>query len=233
MAGLRVRPVFSRRAPGAVGLQNGPLGTLGPPGRAPVNPVSPVDADSKARSPATTGGGRTSRVRSRLPRLAGGHGQLDVQQSIRFYDLLENLNKGRSCSPSSRSSRAASPSSSTRSSSRASRSGSCLPTSSGRPCARRRSPRPQRGALPQAPVGGDALPRRVDLAAEEQPVEWSKIRLNTGSAAEMKKALAALADTKKVYALEARMLGLAPMVCENGELPARRCWSRCRRGATP
>ncbi len=48
-------------------------------------------------------------------------------------------------------------------------------------------------------------------------------RLNNGSAAEMKKALAALADTKKVYALEARMLGLAPMVCENGELPARRC----------
>jgi hypothetical protein len=50
-------------------------------------------------------------------------------------------------------------------------------------------------------------------------VEWSKIRLNIGSAAEMKKALSALADTKKVYALEARMLGLAPMLNENGELP--------------
>ena len=54
---------------------------------------------------------------------------------------------------------------------------------------------------------------------KNNPVEWSKIRLNTGSAAEMKKTLAALADTKKVYALEARMLGLAPMVNENGELP--------------
>jgi hypothetical protein len=51
------------------------------------------------------------------------------------------------------------------------------------------------------------------------PIEWSKLRLNTGSAADMKKTLAALADTKKVYALEARMLGLSPMVNEKGELP--------------
>ena len=35
----------------------------------------------------------------------------------------------------------------------------------------------------------------------------------------MKKSLKALADTKKVYALEARMLGLSPMVNEKGELP--------------
>jgi hypothetical protein len=35
----------------------------------------------------------------------------------------------------------------------------------------------------------------------------------------MKQALKALADTKKVYALEARMLGLTPMLDENGELP--------------
>ena len=35
----------------------------------------------------------------------------------------------------------------------------------------------------------------------------------------MKKTLAELSDTKKVYALEARMLGLAPMLNENGELP--------------
>jgi dynamin family protein len=50
-------------------------------------------------------------------------------------------------------------------------------------------------------------------------IEWSKIRLNTSSAAEMKKTLKALADTKKVYALEARMLGLAPMLNEKGEVP--------------
>src|SRR5688572_5870385 len=51
------------------------------------------------------------------------------------------------------------------------------------------------------------------------PVEWSKVRLNVNSAKDMKQALKALADTKKVYALEARMLGLAPMLNENGEAP--------------
>src|SRR5688572_27988953 len=51
------------------------------------------------------------------------------------------------------------------------------------------------------------------------PVEWSKVRLNVSSAADMKKALKALADVKKVYALEARMLGLAPMLNEDGEAP--------------
>jgi len=54
---------------------------------------------------------------------------------------------------------------------------------------------------------------------KNMPVEWSKVRLNVNSAADMKKALKALADTKKVYALEARMLGLAPMLNEKGELP--------------
>src|SRR4029077_10383561 len=34
-----------------------------------------------------------------------------------------------------------------------------------------------------------------------------------------KKSLSALADTKKVYALEARMLGLPPMANDRGELP--------------
>jgi hypothetical protein len=28
-------------------------------------------------------------------------------------------------------------------------------------------PRPERGAVPEAPLGRDALPRRIDLAAEE------------------------------------------------------------------
>jgi Dynamin family len=54
---------------------------------------------------------------------------------------------------------------------------------------------------------------------KNMPIEWSKIRLNTNSAADMKKSLKALADTKKVYALEARMLGLAPMANEKGEMP--------------
>jgi hypothetical protein len=54
---------------------------------------------------------------------------------------------------------------------------------------------------------------------KNMPVEWSKVRLNVNSAKDMKQALKALADTKKVYALEARMLGLAPMLNEQGELP--------------
>ena len=63
------------------------------------------------------------------------NGHLDVQQSIRFYDLLENLNKGRLMlaflAEFSRSS--------TPFSSRTSRSGCCPPTSAAPPCARRRS----------------------------------------------------------------------------------------------
>src|SRR6185436_6592809 len=55
---------------------------------------------------------------------------------------------------------------------------------------------------------------------KNMPVEWSKVRLNINSAADMKKALKALADTKKVYALEARMLGLAPMLNEDGSAPS-------------
>ena len=55
---------------------------------------------------------------------------------------------------------------------------------------------------------------------KNMPVEWSKIRLNINSAKDMKDALKALADTKKVYSLEARMLGLSPMMNETGNLPA-------------
>ncbi len=51
-------------------------------------------------------------------------------------------------------------------------------------------------------------------------VEWSKIRLNVDSAKEMKQALSALADTKRVYALDARMMGLIPMFDESGQGPS-------------
>jgi hypothetical protein len=57
-----------------------------------------------------------------------------------------------------------------------------------------------------------------------QPLEWSKIRLNVNSAADMKVALKALCQTKKVYALEARMMGFPANVGageeETVEVPA-------------
>ena len=55
---------------------------------------------------------------------------------------------------------------------------------------------------------------------KNMPVEWSKIRLNVDSAKEMKQALSALADTKRVYALDARMMGLIPMFDASGQGPS-------------
>jgi Dynamin family len=46
---------------------------------------------------------------------------------------------------------------------------------------------------------------------KNMPIEWSKIRLNLNDPKSMREALLALTDTKKVYALDARMMGLIPM----------------------
>ncbi len=54
---------------------------------------------------------------------------------------------------------------------------------------------------------------------KNMPVEWSKIRLNINDAASMRQALTSLADTKRVYALDARMMGLIPMFDESGSGP--------------
>jgi hypothetical protein len=54
---------------------------------------------------------------------------------------------------------------------------------------------------------------------KNMPVEWSKIRLNVNDAASMRQALTSLADTKRVYALDARMMGLIPMFDESGTGP--------------
>jgi Dynamin family len=40
------------------------------------------------------------------------------------------------------------------------------------------------------------------------PIEWSKISLNVNSAADMRQAMQSLAESKKIFALEARMMGL-------------------------
>jgi hypothetical protein len=148
------------------------------------------------------------------------NGQLDVQQSIRFYDLLENLNKGRlmlaflaefSRGKSELINALFFSSFKER----------LLPSDVGRTTMCPTEIFHDPSEEPYLKLLSVETRYRDESISQlkNNPVEWSKIRLNTGSAAEMKKTLAALADTKKVYALEARMLGLAPMVNENGELP--------------
>jgi Dynamin family len=147
-------------------------------------------------------------------------GQLDVQQSIRFYDLLENLNKGRlmlaflaefSRGKSELINALFFSSFKER----------LLPSDVGRttmcPTEIFHDPNEE----PYLKLLSVETRYRDESISQlkNMPIEWSKVRLNTSSAADMKKSLKALADTKKVYALEARMLGLAPMVNEKGELP--------------
>ena len=147
-------------------------------------------------------------------------GQLDVQQSIRFYDLLENLNKGRlmlaflaefSRGKSELINALFFSSFKER----------LLPSDVGRttmcPTEIFHDPNEE----PYLKLLSVETRYRDESISQlkNMPIEWSKLRLNTGSAADMKKTLAALADTKKVYALEARMLGLSPMVNEKGEVP--------------
>ena len=148
------------------------------------------------------------------------NGHLDVQQSIRFYDLLENLNKGRLM--------LAFLAEFSRGKSElinalffADFKERLLPSDVGRttmcPTEIFHDPKEE----PYLKLLSVETRYRDESISQLKnvPVEWSKVRLNTNSAADMKKALRALADTKKVYALEARMLGLAPMVNEKGELP--------------
>jgi dynamin family protein len=148
------------------------------------------------------------------------NGHLDVQQSIRFYDLLENLNKGRLM--------LAFLAEFSRGKSElinalffADFKERLLPSDVGRTtmCPTEifhdPSEEPYLKLLSvETRYKDESISQLKNVA-----IEWSKIRLNTSSAAEMKKTLKALADTKKVYALEARMLGLAPMLNEKGEVP--------------
>jgi hypothetical protein len=148
------------------------------------------------------------------------NGQLDVQQSIRFYDLLENLNKGRlMLAFLAEFSRGKSELINALFFSAFKE--RLLPSDVGRTtmCPTEIFHDPSEEPYLRL-LSVETRYRDESISQlKNMPVEWSKIRLNTGSAAEMKKALKALADTKKVYALEARMLGLAPMLDENGELP--------------
>jgi hypothetical protein len=149
-----------------------------------------------------------------------GNQQLDVQQSIRFYDLLENLNKGRLM--------LAFLAEFSRGKSElinalffASFKERLLPSDVGRTTMCPTEIFHDPSEEPYLKLLSVETRYRDESISQlkNMPVEWSKVRLNTNSAADMKKALKALADTKKVYALEARMLGLAPMLNDAGELP--------------
>ena len=147
-------------------------------------------------------------------------GQLDVQQSIRFYDLLENLNRGRLMLAFL---------------AEFSRGKSelinalffsdfkerLLPSDVGRTTMCPTEIFHDPSEEPYLKLLSVETRYRDESISQLKnvPIEWSKVRLNTSSAADMKKSLKALADTKKVYALEARMLGLAPMLNEKGETP--------------
>ena len=146
--------------------------------------------------------------------------QLDVQQSIRFYDLLENLNKGRlmlaflaefSRGKSELINALFFSSFKER----------LLPSDVGRTTMCPTEIFHDPSEEPYLKLLSVETRYRDESISQlkNMPVEWSKVRLNTNSAADMKKALKALADAKRVYALEARMLGLAPMLNEKGELP--------------
>jgi hypothetical protein len=148
------------------------------------------------------------------------NGQLDVQQSIRFYDLLENLNKGRlmlaflaefSRGKSELINALFFSSFKER----------LLPSDVGRTtmCPTEIFHDPTEEPYLKLLSVETRYRDESITQLKGNPVEWSKVRLNTSSAAEMKKTLAALADTKQVYALEARMLGLGPTQNEKGEAP--------------
>ena len=148
------------------------------------------------------------------------NGHLDVQQSIRFYDLLENLNRGRLMLAFL---------------AEFSRGKSelinaiffsdfkerLLPSDVGRTtmCPTEIFHDPNEEPYLKLLSVETRYRDESITQLKNMPIEWSKVRLNVNSAADMKKSLKALAETKKVYALEARMLGLAPMLNEKGEMP--------------
>ena len=146
--------------------------------------------------------------------------QLDVQQSIRFYDLLEALNRGRlTLAFLAEFSRGKSELINALFFSNFE--DRLLPSDVGRttmcPTEIFHDPNEE----PYLKLLSIETRYRDESISQlkNMPVEWSKIRLNINSAKEMKQALAALADTKRVYALDARMMGLIPMFDDAEQAP--------------
>ncbi len=147
--------------------------------------------------------------------------QLDVQQSIRFFDLLENLNRGRlllaflaefSRGKSELINALFFSSFKER----------LLPSDVGRttmcPTEIFHDPNEE----PYLKLLSVETRYRDESIAQlkNMPVEWSKVRLNIDSPSQMREALKSLADTKRVYSLDARMMGLIPMFDDSGNAPA-------------
>src|SRR5437762_4879730 len=130
-------------------------------------------------------------------------GQLDVQQSIRFYDLLENLNRGRLL--------LAFLAEYSRGKSELINALFCssfkerlLPSDVGRTTMCPTEIFHDPSEEPYLKLLSVETRYRDESISQlkNMPVEWSKVRLNINSAKDMKQALKALADTKKVYALD-------------------------------
>lgn len=146
--------------------------------------------------------------------------QLDVQQSIRFYDLLETLNKGRL--------QLAFLAEFSRGKSElinalffSSFKERLLPSDVGRTTMCPTEIFHDQNEEPYLKLLSVETRYRDESISQlkNMPVEWSKIRLNVDNPKEMKQALSALADTKRVYALDARMMGLIPMFDDTGQGP--------------
>jgi hypothetical protein len=138
--------------------------------------------------------------------------QLDVQQSIRFYELLETLNKGRlllaflaefSRGKSELINALFFSSFKER----------LLPSDVGRTTMCPTEIFHDVNEEPYLKLLSVETRYRDESISQlkNMPVEWSRIRLNVDDPKQMKQALSALADTKRVYALDARMMGLIPM----------------------
>src|SRR3954469_952663 len=132
-----------------------------------------------------------------------GNNELDVQQSIRFYDLIENLNKGRlMLAFLAEFSRGKSELINALFFSAFKE--RLLPSDVGRTTMCPTEIFHDPAEEPYLKLLSVETRYRDESISQlkNMPLEWSKIRLNTSSAADMKKALKALAETKKVYALE-------------------------------
>ncbi|MFN7673697.1 MAG: dynamin family protein [Betaproteobacteria bacterium] len=141
-----------------------------------------------------------------------GTNQLDVQQSIRFYDLLETLNSGRlllaflaefSRGKSELINALFFSSFKER----------LLPSDVGRTTMCPTEIFHDTSEEPYLKLLSVETRYRDESISQlkNMPVEWSKVRLDVNDPQQMKQALSALADTKRVYALDARMMGLIPM----------------------
>ncbi len=138
--------------------------------------------------------------------------QLDVQQSIRFYDLLETLNKGRLLLAFlAEFSRGKSELINALFFSNFKE--RLLPSDVGRTTMCPTEIFHDANEEPYLKLLSVETRYRDESISQlkNMPVEWSKIRLNVDDPKQMKQALSALADTKRVYALDARMMGLIPM----------------------